>query len=617
MKHKRMSGPFLASALLGAVGVVTLTGGSCKNTGTTSSAQPPPAPAAPVSVQFDDVSQKAGIQFRHNNGAFGLLLMPEIMGGGAAWIDYDSDGYQDLFFVNSRDWTDAEIAQFAAGPTGKKYPQLLKNKAQRKRSTSMLYRNNGDGTFKDVTKQAALDFETYGQGVCVSDYDNDGRPDLYVTALDRNFLFHNENGRKFKEVAQPMGVSSSGWSTSAAWVDYDKDGKLDLFVCRYVTWTPDKDIYCTTNGQTKDYCTPDSYPGETCRLYRNEGSKFRDVTEKTGIAKMATGRTLQGKALGVATTDFNADGWPDIVVANDTEPNYLFENMKGERFQEVGQEAGIALNESGQARAAMGVAFCDLNRTGRESLIFGNFSNQMLSLYENQGNRLFIDMAAQCGVGEPSLKFLAFGTIFTDFDNDGWQDIFVATGHVVKDIEEVQRDVTFKERPLVFRNLGRQPGRKDISFEEIGLKSGPALATRVVGRGVAEADYDLDGAVDLVLTTNGDKATLFRNATKTKNGAVRLTLEGTKSNRSAIGAAVEVSAGSEKVRYTVHSGSSYCSQGELPITAGLGSSAKADTITIRWPSGAVTELKDIAAGQALVVNEDRGIVKQAAFGQKQ
>jgi hypothetical protein len=578
----------------------------------------PEAPVTPSKeiaspIKFEEATQTAGIQFTHNNGAFGLLMMPEIMGSGVAWIDYDLDGYQDLFLVNSRDWTDAEIADFAKGDTAKTHPALLRNKASRKRSTSMLYRNNGDGTFRDVTKEAGFDFEAYGQGVAVGDYDNDGRPDLYLTALDRNFLFHNEAGKSFKEVSGPLGVKDAGWSTSAAWIDYDKDGKLDLFVCHYVKWSPKDDNYCESNGRNKDYCTPESYKGEICRLYHNDGARFSDVTDKTGISKTESGRALQAKALGVATSDFNNDGWPDIVVANDTEPNYLFENLNGKSFQEVGQDVGIALNEAGQARAAMGVDCADINRSGRESLIFGNFSNQMLSLYENQGNRLYVPIEAQSGVGEPSLKFLAFATIFADLDNDSLPDIFVATGHVVKDIEDTQRDVKFRERPLLFRNRGG--GSKGVSFEEIGLKSGGPLAREVVGRGAASADYDLDGSVDLVLTANGDKAALFRNATSTGNKSIRITLEGTKSNRSGIGAVIDVTFGGATQRYTVRSGSSYCSQSELPVTAGLGANSKAD-VKITWPSSKVTELRDVVAGQMLLVNEDNGIVKQSELGAK-
>jgi len=563
-----------------------------------------------VPVHFTEVAGQAGIRFTHNNGAFGAKLLPETMGSGAAFLDYDGDGYPDLFLVNSRDWTDAEVAAYRKG-SGKRFAHLIPANRPKRPGTCALYHNNQNGTFTDVTKQAGLDVEMYGMGVAAGDYDNDGDPDLYVTALNRNYLFRNEGGGRFRDVAAEAGVQDSGWSTSAAWVDYDKDGLLDLFVCHYVEWAPETDIACF-QGERKAYCTPEAYTGQFCRLYRSKGGgKFEDVSEKAGILRQVVPggevRKCQGKSLGVAICDYNNDDWPDIVVANDTEPNYLFQNNKDGTFAEIGREAGIALSESGVARAAMGVDSADIDHSGRESLVFGNFSNQMLGLYQNRGGGLFIDVAPVSEVGQASLQFLAFACLFLDIDNDTWPDMFIATGHVDDEINQIMSAVTYEERPLLFRNEGKG------HFKEIGQQSGEALKKPVVGRGAAYADIDLDGDLDILLFVNGGPVRLFRNEGGNKNNSLRLTLEGARSNRSGIGALIEAKVGGETLRATVRSGSSYCSQSELPVTLGLGQAAKVDTLTIRWPSGAVTELKDVAANQRLTIHEETGKIGEQPF----
>ncbi|HEV2474263.1 MAG TPA: CRTAC1 family protein, partial [Chthonomonadales bacterium] len=547
-------------------------------------------------VTFTDVTRSAGIDFQHINGAFGKKWLPETMGSGVAWIDYDGDGYQDLFLVNSRNWTDAELKSAGLPPSGKYDP----------RQTCKLYHNNGDGTFTDVTKKAHLDVPMYGMGVCVGDYDNDGHPDLYVTALGHNYLFHNSGDGTFTDVTAKAGVGSSGWSTSAAWVDYDKDGKLDLIVCHYVPWTPATDIPCPRNGHNT-YCTPQQYAGQPLTLYHNEGNgRFKDVSVQAGLRKSADGRTLQGKSLGVAICDYDGDGWPDIVVANDTEPNYLFHNEKNGTFKEVGVEEGIAYPDTGQARGAMGIDACDYDRNGRDSIVIGNFSNQMLSVYHNEGS-IFRDVASQAGVGPPSLLSLSFGLCFADFDNDGWPDLFVANGHVDDDIGEIQKEVTYAERPLLFRNEGNG------SFQNVSEQCGQPLTRKMVARGVAYADYDLRGVLDLAVTTNNGPAYLLRNSGN-GNHSFRLELEGTKSNRSAIGASVQVKVGSGVQYYDVRSGSSYCSQSELPITVGLGQETQADSVAIHWPSDEVTTLNNVAAGSIYHVVEGKGIVRSRPFG---
>jgi hypothetical protein len=563
--------------------------GGCRQKAETPKAAAPP----PVTVQFADVTAAAGIRFVHDNGATGGKWLPETMGSGCAFLDYDNDGRPDIFLVNSRDWTPEELRR------GKPFPPTR----SRRKATSSLYHNRGNGTFEDVTQKAGLAVETFGQGVCVGDYDNDGHDDIYLTAVGTNHLFHNNGNGTFTDVTAKAGVQDRGWSTSAAFVDYDRDGKLDLLVCHYVKWSPETDIHCSLDGQHKSYCRPEAYPGETSRLYHNNGNgTFTDVTAKAGLAKDEQGRLLQGKSLGVALCDYNGDGWIDLAVANDTEPNYLFRNNKDGTFSEHGTPAGIALSDTGEARGAMGIDTADFDHTGRDSLVIGNFSNQMLALYDNEGNGLFIDKAPQTEVGRSSLLSLAFGCFFFDLDNDGWPDILTANGHVDDDINRVQKDVQYAQRPLLFRNLGGG------QFQEVGLKVGPAMGRAIVARGAAHADFDGDGDSDILLTTNGGPAYLLRNDGGNKNLGVRLRLVGTKSNRSAIGARVVAHVGSMTLRQMVQSGSSYCSQSELPITLGLAGQAEISALEVTWPSGGTTKLEHVKAGQQITAREGEGIV---------
>jgi hypothetical protein len=557
--------------------------------------------ATTQNVTFTDATKTAGLDFRHVSGATTSKLLPETMGSGLAWIDYDGDGFQDLFLVNSRPWTKAEC-------DAAKIPYVASAGAP---PTCKLFHNNGNGTFTDVTKQAHLDVTMYGMGVCVGDYDNSGHPSLYVTGLDRNYLFHNNGDGTFKDTTAPSGLKDGGWSSSAAWVDYDKDGKLDLIVCHYVKWSPATDIAFMKNGH-RTYGTPNQYTGEPLTLYHNDGGgHFREVAEKAGLRTSPTpeNRKLQGKSLGVAICDYDGDGWPDIAIANDTEPNYLFHNEHNGTFKEVGVEQGMAYNDSGAARGAMGIAACDYDHKGRESLIIGNFSNQMLALYHNEGST-FRDTAAQSGVGPPSLLSLSFGLFFCDLDNDGWQDIFVANGHIDDDVQEDQKEVTYAESPLVFRNLGNG------SFANAAEKLGPVMQAKYVARGCAYADYLLNGFPGIALSTSNGPAYLFHNSADNGNHALRLELEGAQSNRSAIGAMITVKAGVLTQTYNIRSGSSYCSQSELPITAGLGPATQADTVTIVWPSGTQQTLTSLAAGQIYHITESsKAAPEQRPFGQ--
>jgi len=556
--------------------------------------------ATTPNVTFTDATKTAGIDFKHVNGSSPKKLLAETMGSGLAWIDYDGDGFQDLFLVNSRPWTKAEC-------DAAKIPYVAPSGPP---PTCKLYHNNGNGTFTDVTKQAHLDVTMYGMGVCVGDYDNSGHPSLYVTGLDRNYLFHNNGDGTFKDVTDASGLKDGGWSSSAAWVDYDKDGKLDLVVCHYVKWSPGTELGASKNGHPT-YDTPNRYTGEPLTLYHNKGNgSFAEVAAKAGL-RMGGGsenHKLQGKSLGVAICDYDGDGWPDIAIANDTEPNYLFHNEHNGTFKETGIEQGMAYNDSGAARGAMGIASCDYDHTGKESLLIGNFSNQALALYHNEGS-VFRDTAPQSGVGPPSLLSLSFGLFFCDLDNDGWSDIFVANGHIDDDIQEDQKEVTYAEAPLVFRNLGNG------TFASTGDKLGPPMQAKYVARGCAYADYLLNGFPDIALSTSNGPAYLFQNSGKNGNNSLRLELEGAISNRSAIGAKVTIKAGALTQTYNVRSGDSYCSQSELPITVGLGTAAKADSVTIEWPSGTKTALDALDAGQIYHVVENSKDPLKRPFGQ--
>jgi hypothetical protein len=545
-----------------------------------------PIPTQAQQIHFRDVTTQAGIHFTHNNGAFGKKWLPETMGPGCAFIDYDNDGYPDILLVNGDDWP----GHHHAGPT-----------------TPKLYHNNHDGTFTDLTHKAGLDVPMFGLGVAVGDYDNDGFDDLFITALGQSHLFHNNGNGTFTDVTKTAGlIGPSEFSTSAAWVDYDRDGKLDLLVANYVQWSEQGDLYCTLDGAHKSYCTPESYKGTSLRLWHNlGGGKFEDATQKAGLGDPTS------KSLGIAILDYNADGWPDILVANDTQPNKLYLNKKDGTFEEHGVPSGIAFSEDGVARAGMGVDAADYDRSGRPSVIISNFANQMVSLYHNEGNGLFVDEAPQSEVGRATLVTLGFGCFFFDYDNDGWPDIFVADGHIEDAIERVQKRVSYAEPAHLFRNLG---GGK---FQETTSQMGAAFANPRVARGAAYADIDNDGFLDVLVTTNAGPPFLFHNEGGT-NHSLRLKLVGTKSNRDGIGAVAQVTSGDgsnkDKQSKMLRSGSSYLSQSELVLTFGLGTQTKADTVEIQWPSGQVDKLSNLNAGQTVTVEEGKGIVGQRAYG---
>jgi hypothetical protein len=541
-------------------------------------------PTQAQQIHFRDITAQAGIHFTHNNGAFGKKWLPETMGPGCAFIDYDNDGYPDILLVNGEDWP----GHAHGGAT-----------------TPKLYHNNHDGTFTDVTRKAGLAVPMFGFGVAVGDYDNDGFDDLFITAIGQSHLFHNNGNGTFTEVTKTAGMwGPDEFSTSAAWVDYDRDGKLDLVVANYVRWTEQTDLYCTLDGAHKSYCTPESYKGTSVRLWHNlGGGKFEDVTQKAGLGDPTS------KSLGISILDYNGDGWPDILIANDTQPNKLYLNKKDGTFEERGVSAGIAFSEDGVARAGMGVDAADYDRSGHPSVLITNFSNQMVSLFHNEGNGLFVDEAPQSEVGRATLVTLGFGCFFFDYDNDGWPDIFVADGHIEDAIERVQKRVSYAEPAHLFRNLG---GGK---FQEVTQQMGPSFVAPRVARGAAYADIDNDGYLDVLISTNAGPAYLFHNEGGT-NHSLRFKLVGTKSNRDGIGAVLRMSSenGQQHQVKMLRSGSSYLSQSELVITFGLGSQVKADMVEIEWPSGQVDKLANVNAGQTVTVQEGKGIVANRPYG---
>jgi len=546
-------------------------------------ASPSPSPTPPRpsgEIQFTDITSEAGIRFKHNSGAFGKKYLPETIGAGGAFLDYDNDGWQDILLVNSMDW-----------PENKK-----------RKSFPALYHNNKDGTFTDVTHQAGLGVEMYGIGVAVADYDNDGNVDIYITCVGPNRLFRNLGGGKFADVSARAGVGDPGFSTSAAWFDYDNDGKLDLFVGNYVDWSVQTDQYCTLDNKNKSYCTPQTYKGQSASLFHNRGNgTFENVTAKAGVNDPA------GKTLGVALLDYDDDGFMDLFVANDTEPNKLYRNNHNGTFTDNAVLAGVAFSEAGTARAGMGVDAADYDGSGKQSLVIGNFTNESIALYHNDGSGLFTDEAAASGIGKMSAQSLTFACFFFDYDLDGLLDIFAANGHVSDDISVVQPTVKYAQPPHLFRNRGKK------KFEEVTAKLGRAMNRAIVGRGAAYGDFDNDGDLDLLVTTNNGPARLLRNDNANQNDLLRVRIVGARANRDGIGAQIVLKTSKgNRVFGMVRTGSSYCSQSELPLTFGLGKPEDGTTLTldITWPGGQKDTITGLKPNQSIVVQEGKGVTAQ-------
>lgn len=525
---------------------------------------------------FNDITAAAGIRFKHNSGAFGKKYLPETMGSGCAFLDYDNDGWQDVLLVNSTNWPEQK---------GAKTP-------------SALYHNNHDGTFTDVTEQAGLGAELYGLGCAVADFDNDGLDDVYITALGANKLFRNQGGGRFADVTAKAGVGDPGFSTSAAWFDYDKDGKLDLFVCNYVTWTVATDVRCSLDGKNKSYCTPELYKGQSPTLYHNRGNgTFEDVTKRAGLYDPSC------KSLGVALIDFDANGWMDLFVANDTQPNKLYKNNGNGTFEDIAIEAGVAFSDAGTPRAGMGVDAADFDGSGRQGLVLGNFTNEMMSLYKNDGSGLFTDEGRTGALGKTSAQSVTFACFFFDYDLDGLLDVLAVNGHVADDIATVQPQLSHAQTPFLFRNTGGG------SYVDSGAQMGPIFRTRIVGRGAAFGDIDNDGDLDVLVTENNGAPRLLRNDGASRNNAVRVKLVGVASNRDAVGAVItaQTTAGTTLKRM-VKTGSSYCSQSEFPVTIGLGVDGRISSLQIAWPSGRVESLPALEPNQRVTIQEGVGIV---------
>ena len=533
-----------------------------------------------LGFRLADVTSQAGIQFQHNSGAFGGKFLPETLGSGCAFLDYDRDGWQDILLINGADW-----------PGHKKT-----------RSTLRLYRNNGNGTFTDVTSRAGLDVELYGMGVAVGDYNNDGYPDILITCVGQNRLFHNTGKGTFVDVTGTCGIAKrEGFSTSALWFDYDRDGLLDLFVCNYVKWSPEHDVFCSLDGKHKSYCTPEAYRGETCWLFRNRGDgTFEDVTAPSGIFDSSC------KSLGVSLVDYDHDGWPDVLVANDTQPNKLYRNQRNGTFKDVAVEAGLAFSSEGKARAGMGVDVGDFDNSGTSGVAITNFDNEMIGLYRAVGTG-FEDIAAQAGVGMASKNSLGFGCIFVDVNLDGWLDFAVANGHIDETVRNIRGNVGYAQPPQLFLSDGKG------EFRDVAAEAGGGFDQPKVGRGLSFGDFDRDGDLDLLLTTNNGPAYLYRNDQLSGNRSIRFQLEGRKSNRDAIGAVVRVFAGDLMQTRMVKGGSSYLSQSELPVTFGLEKRDRIDRVVIDWPSGRTEEYKNLAAGRGYLCVEAKGIVPQDGY----
>jgi len=482
-----------------------------------------------------DVTASAGIHFEHNCGAYGAKFLPETLGPGCAFLDYDQDGWQDILLINGMDWP------------GHK----------RQRSTLRLYRNNRNGTFSDVTRQAGLDID----------------------------------------VTRSSGLGGKqSLSTSAVWFDFDRDGRLDLFVCNYVKWSQEHDVFCSLDGKHKSYCTPEAYHGETCWLFHNRGDgTFEDVTASSGVFDSSS------KSLGVALLDYDQDGWPDLLVTNDTQPNKLYRNGRNGQFKDVAVEAGIAFSGDGRARAGMGVDVGDFENSGRPGVAITNFDNEMIGLYRASANGTFDDIATQAGVGLPSKTTLGFGCLFADLDLDGRLDLIAANGHIDDTVRNVRHNVGYAQAPQVF--LQHTPG----TFVDESSNVGADFAQPKVGRGLAYGDFDNDGDLDLLMTTNRGPAYLYRNDQPVGNRSIRFQLVGTESNRDAIGATVRIYVNGGQKSAMVKSGSSYLSQSQLPVTFGVGKSDLIERALIQWPNGRSEEFKKLATGHSYLCVERKGI----------
>ncbi len=547
-----------------------------------------PVAAAPA-AKFADVTAASGITFRHANGATGEKLLPETMGGGVAFFDFNGDGRPDLLFVNGTSWP------WTAGGA---------------RTTAALYRNdstNGAIRFTDVTVGSGLDVPIFGMGVAAGDFDNDGRPDVLITGVGGARLFHNEGGGHFTDVTAAAGVGgdTKDWSTAAVWFDYDNDGRLDLFVANYVRWSRelDAEVGYKIDGTHRAYGPPMNFQGAFSRLYHNEGNgRFSDVSEKSGIqVRNSSTGVPAGKSLGVTAVDLNHDGYLDLVVANDTVQNFVFENTKDGKFREVGGLTGLGFDGAGNTRGAMGIDSARFTQDGKMAVTIGNFANEMTAFYVAKDDpMLFTDDAIAWGIGPASRLLLKFGVFFFDYDLDGRLDVLTCNGHLEEDISKVQASQSYKQPAQLFWNSG------DGGLVSVGAQqAGSDLFQPRVGRGSAYADIDGDGDLDLVLTQVGGTPLLLRNEQSTGHHFVRLKLEGAGANRDAIGAWVELVSGGVHQWRQVAATRGYLSSSELPVTFGLGPTNRVDSVEITWPGGTKQTLKDVPLDRLTLIRQPR------------
>ncbi|MFQ5740649.1 MAG: CRTAC1 family protein [Acidobacteriota bacterium] len=521
-------------------------------------------------VLFSDQTAAAGIHWVHTNGATPKKFLIETMGGGGAFLDYDNDGWMDIYLVNSGFHAKSSISSL---------------------TSNALYHNNGDGTFSDVTHEAGVAGRGYGMGVAVGDYDNDGWADIYVTSFGRNILYHNRRDGTFEDVTAGARVAVNQWSSSAAFFDLDNDGDLDLFVCVYLDWNYDKNVYCGDQRQGyRSYCHPDYFPAIPSVLFLNNGDgTFTDVTKKAGV-------NIAGKALGVVTGDLNGDFLPDIYVANDAVANYLYLNRGGHRFEEAGLVAEVAYGVTVKPESGMGTDLGDFDEDGRADLIVTNIDYEMNNLYANQGEELFNDVTLSRGLGQVSLPYSGFGVKFVDYDLDGDLDLVVLNGHVIDNIDHYKSEIHYREPPLLLEN------RRGV-FVNAGSRSGEIWKRKMVGRALAAGDYDNDGDSDLLFVNNGEPPVLLRNDGGNRNTWFGLRLVGVKGNRDGVGAVVTVTTNRRKLMRQRHGGGSYQAAHDPRLVVGLSKGEKVESIQIRWSGGALQTLEPPALRQYQTVRE--------------